>query len=172
MKTNNGSSRGGGVQNATATSGRFDAAKAVVCIAYTDNMSVEGSSRRDLEIGCENNMVSSNQEVLDRAAEGSLAIVTSQSDDFVIGIVGKSVENCGVWEKEGGHRFRYARVFTPVTDILSKKEYSEKWDAVCQVLGCSGKNPKYLFHSRFCGYGTWYIPALTSALKCGVIPTK
>ncbi len=161
----------GGGQNAqfSATPGSYENAKKVICVAYTDEMSVARDSHRDLKIGCESNLVSSNQDILDRVENGSLVVVTSQKD-FVIGLVGDSVKNADVWEKSGGHVFRYARQFFPLTDILSKDVYQEKWDATCQVLGCEGKNPKYLFHSRFCGYGACYVPALISALRCNMFP--
>lgn len=141
----------------------------IVCVAYTDQFSINNKSILDLEVGCKHNIVSSNQDVLNRIESGNLVIVTSQCRHFVIGIVGKHIEGCTTWQNEGGHIFKYAREFTPLTDVLSIATIMGQWKATCEILEVE-KDPKHLFHSRFCGYGTWYMSALHSAIHFGVIP--
>jgi hypothetical protein len=141
----------------------------VICVAYTNAFSVDNNSLIDLQIGCRHNVVSSNQSVLDRAEIGSLAVVTSQTGHMVIGVLGSTITNCKVWAGAGGHSFKYAREFTPITDVVPIALVRDKWASVCDVHGVS-KKPNYLFHSRFCGYGTWYIPALLDALRFGIFP--
>jgi hypothetical protein len=147
----------------------FENINQVICVAYTDNFSVCSDSNIDLKIGCEHKIVSSNQIVLNNATEGSLVIVTSESRNFVIGILGKHIKHCALWLNHGGHVFKYAREFTPITNIIHISVIIEKWLATCEVFETS-KNPKLLFNSRLCGYGVPYIPALIACLKCGIIP--
>ena len=142
----------------------------VICVAYTNAFSVDGDSLVDLQIGCRHNVVSSNQSVLDRAEVGSLVVVTSQTGHMVIGVLGAAIINCNLWTRLGGHSFNYAREFTPITDIVPIALVRDKWIAVCDVHEVS-KQPRYLFHSRFCGYGTWYVPALHDALRFGIFPS-
>lgn len=143
----------------------------VVCVAYTNEFSVRGNSLIDLQIGCRHNRVSSNQDVLDRATSGSLAVVTSQCRHFVIGILGDHDNECRVWKESGGRVFKYSRVFTPITDVLPIASVLDAWRAACEIHEVVQKS-KNLFHSRFCGYGTWYVPALHSAIEHGVFPVR
>jgi hypothetical protein len=155
---------------ATPPTGSFTATQ-VVCVAYTDEFSIDNNSLTDLHVGCTHGVVSSNQTVLDRATSGSLAIVTSQSRHFVIGILGDSTERCNVWSSRGGHVFKYTRLFTPITDILPIASIRSAWIATCEIHEVS-KDPMKLFHSRFCGYGLPYITALKIALNLGIIPAR
>jgi hypothetical protein len=71
----------------------------VICVAYTDAFSVGGQSLIDLQLGCKHGVVSSNQDVLKNAPTGSLAVVTSQSGHFVMGLVGDHIPGpCTVWK--------------------------------------------------------------------------
>ncbi len=143
----------------------------VICVAYTNKFSVDGNSLIDLQIGCKHNAVSSNQTVLDRADSGSLAVVTSQTGHMVIGVLGPKIPDCNVWAHAGGRSFKYAREFTPLTDIVPIDLVRDKWASVCDVHEVT-KKPNYLFHSRFCGYGTWYVTALRNALQFGIFPPR
>jgi hypothetical protein len=144
----------------------------VICVAYTDEFSVRGKSLVDLKLGIRNCVVSSNQAVLKNAHMGSLAVVTAQSGHFVIGILGEHTDGpCLVWRNEGGSTFKYAREFTPVTDVLLRKDIRSAWEATCEVYA-STKRPLNLFNSRLCGYGTWYMEALHAALRLGVFPLR
>ena len=118
----------------------------VICVAYADKFSIDGKSIIDLEVGCKNGVVSSNQDVLDRADLGSLAIVTSQSRHFVIGVLGKHIEECKLWKDQGGHMFKYAREFTPITSITPIQAFIEKWKAICDVQEVQ-KQPKNMFNA-------------------------
>ena len=143
----------------------------VICVAYADKFSIDGKSIIDLEVGCRHGAVSSNQEVLNRAESGSIAIVTSQSRHFVMGILGKHIEECNVWKREGGSMFKYAREFTPITNILPIESFMEKWKGICDVEEVQ-KQPKNMFNARFCGYGSWYIKALHSAIEYNYLPIR
>ncbi len=147
-------------------------ASKVICVAYTDEFSIDNQSLIDLQVGCKHNAVSSNQDVLHNAPVGSLAVVTAQSGHFVIGILGEDLETpCRIWRKDGGKVFKYARKFTPITDVMLRASVMDAWTATCDVYEVD-KQSKYLFHSRFCGYGHWYIPALHAAIKHGVFPLR
>lgn len=146
----------------------------VVCVSYIDEYSVDNDSLNDLHIGCTHRVVSSNQDVLDRATNGSLAIVTTQRRTkrdryFVIGVLGDHTGRCTVWSSRGGHVFKYTRIFTPLTDVLPMASIADKWATNCEDLAVS-KDPKNLFNSRLCGYGECYVSALQSALTLGFIP--
>ena len=144
----------------------------VICVAYTDEFSVGGQSLIDLQIGCRHGVVSSNQALLKNAPTGSLAIVTSQSGHFVMGLVGDHIAGpCIIWRKEGGSTFKYARTFTPITDVLLRKTIKDAWEATCEIHPTE-KHAKYIFHSRFCGNGRWYMEALRAAIKHDVFPIR
>jgi len=144
----------------------------VVCVAYTDKFSVNNDSLNDLQIGVAHNMVSSNQTVLKKANVGSLAIVTSQSGHCVIGILGEHLDRvCDAWANNGGHVFKHARHFTPITDVFVRKSIMTEWEDVCEVYAVTKKSYN-LFNSRLCGYGLWYVSALQAAIRYGMIPMR
>ena len=144
----------------------------VICVAYTDAFSVGGQSLIDLQLGCKHGVVSSNQDVLKNAPTGSLAIVTSQSGHFVMGLVGDHIPTpCTVWRKEGGSTFKYAREFTPITDVLLRKAIQPAWEKTCDVHE-TPKRAMYMFNSRFCSNGRWYMEALHSAIAHNVFPIR
>ncbi len=144
----------------------------VICVAYTDAFSVGGQSLIDLQLGCRHGVVSSNQPVLKKAQTGSLVVVTAQSGHFVIGFLGDHIPGpCLVWRKEGGSSFKYARGFTPITDVLLRSTVRSSWEATCEIHEVT-KRPINLFNSRLCGYGTCYAKALCAALELGVIPAR
>lgn len=144
----------------------------VVCVNYTDQFSIDGNSLNDLQVGCKHGAVSSNQTELKKAENGSLAIVTSQDGHFVVGLLGDHIIGpCTVWRQEGGGLFKYARKFTPITDVLLKKTVRATWEAVCDVHDVKMK-PIYLFNQRFCKYGSSYIDAMHDAIKHGVFPMR
>lgn len=147
----------------------------VICVSYTDPLSVGNNSFIDLQISCRHNVVSSNQTELDQAEQGSLAIVrcSSKKDGCyaVIGLLGPHVPDCKVWADRGGGFFKYAREFTPVTDVFPIDSIKDKWNATCQVHEVT-KNPKNMFNMRFCKLGRWFIPALHDALRLGVFPSR
>jgi hypothetical protein len=90
----------------------------------------------------------------------------------VIGILGEHIEGpCLVWRKEGGSSFKYARTFTPITDVLTRKAVRSAWEATCEVYEVT-KRPINLFNARLCGYGEWYMGALHSAIKHGIFPLR
>jgi hypothetical protein len=143
----------------------------IICVAYTDEFSVGGHSLIDLQIGCKHGIVSSNQAHLDNAPSGSLAVVTSQSGHFGLGLVGAPLPSAShVWRDKGGATFKYAREFTPITDVLLKKEIKGAWEATCEVYETE-KCAKNMFHPYFCGKdGRWYMKALHAAIALGVFP--
>jgi hypothetical protein len=142
----------------------------VICVAYTDAFSVGGQSLVDLQLGCRHGVVSSNQDVLKNAPTGSLAVVTSQSGHFVMGLVGEHISGpCTVWRQEGGSIFKYAREFTPITDVLLRKAIQGAWEATCEIHDTE-KRAMYMFNSRFCSNGRWYMEALHSAIEHDVFP--
>jgi hypothetical protein len=144
----------------------------IICVAYTDEFSIGGQSLIDLQLGCRHGVVSSNQAVLKKTPSGSLAVVTSQSGHFVIGIVGDHLSGpCLVWRKEGGSTFDYARSFTPITDVLLRSSVRGAWEATCATHDVP-KRSINLFNSRLCGYGTWYMSALHSAIEHEVFPIR
>jgi hypothetical protein len=142
----------------------------IICVAYTDEFSVGGHSLVDLQLGCRHGVVSSNQDVLKNAPSGSLAVVTSQSGHFVLGLVGDHLASpCRVWRDNGGSTFKYAREFTPITDVLLRKSFMGAWEATCAIHETE-KRAMYMFNSRFCSNGRWYMEALHSAIALGVFP--
>jgi hypothetical protein len=187
MTTNNPTLGGGAAHSGTATPGSVSStsppaspsslkdlalkATQIICVAYTNEFSVSNNSLVDLQIGCRHKVVSSNQDVLDRALNGSLAVVTSQSGHAVVGLLGPTIPDCKVWSDLGGGFFKYAREFTPVTNVFPIAHVLGKWQAVCDVHDVT-KKPRFLFHSRFCGYGTWYVPAIHDALRHEIFPIR
>jgi hypothetical protein len=144
----------------------------VICVAYTDEFSVGGKSLVDLKLGCRHGVISSNQDVLKNAPLGSLAIVTSQSGHFVMGLVGEHISGpCLVWRDEGGSTFKYAREFTPITDVLLRKAIQPAWEATCEIHE-TPKRAMNMFNSRFCSNGRWYMEALHAALRLGIFPLR
>lgn len=126
----------------------------VVCVAYTNKYSVGHKSEQDLLVGILGKAVASNQPVLDRTPDGSYVIVTCQDEKgrlskCVIGRAGRHREPTMMWKEfaritrqEGGHVWKCAREFTPLTPVLSVHTLREEFDI-----------PQYMFHSRLCGYG-------------------
>ena len=149
-----------------------NAAVQMICVAYTDEFSINNNSLNDLEIGCMHGVVSSNQVVLKKAMNGSFVVITAQSGHFVIGVLGDHIDvPCRLWSTNGGHTFKYARNFIPITDILTRASVKVQWDVTCEVYEVP-KNPNNAFHSRWCGYGSWYMDAMKAALNLGVIPLR
>jgi hypothetical protein len=144
----------------------------VVCVAYTNEFSVNNDSLNDLQIGVAHGIVSSNQTVLKKARVGSLVVVTSQSGHCVVGILGDHLDRvCNVWANNGGHVFKHARHFTPITDVFLRAPVMTAWAAACDARGVA-KKPYNVFNSRLCGYGTWYVPALQAVIEDGIIPVR
>ncbi len=144
----------------------------VICVAYTDKFSIDGQSLIDLQHGCKHGAVSSNQAVLKTARTGRLATVTAPSGPFPIRPPrAHPTAPALIWRKEGGSTFKYARAFTPITDVLLRSTVRPAWEATCDVHEVT-KKPLNLFNSRLCGYGTWYMEALHSAFQHNVFPIR
>ncbi len=140
----------------------------IICVGYSDEHSINNKSILDLQLGHSHGCVSSNQVVLDRAEPGDLIVVTSQCRQFTIGRLDARLDNCALWASNGGHAWKYAWSYTPLTEIMPIANIREKWEAICDVHGVA-KKPCNLFNSRLCGYGVCYVPALLDALTRGFI---
>ncbi len=143
--------------------------KRIVCVGYSDAFSVGGKSLIDLQLGDKTGRVASNQIVLDRAEPGDLVVVTSQCRHFTVGVLNSPVTECTVWTEAGGHAWKYAWSYTPITSIAPIKQFRSTWAAICAVHEVPDSKVNNLFNSRLCGYGEIYINALVDALSRGFI---
>jgi hypothetical protein len=146
-----------------------------ICVAYTDPFSNNGDSHVDLDIGAKHNMVASNSLLLKNAKPGTLVqIVAAKKHEnkrkIQFGILDRRIEGeCHLWENASpnGRTFKYHWTFTPLTEVLYMHDVRIIIDGIAERMNINTKN---MFHSRFCGWGTKYIPIMKEVLETRAIP--
>lgn len=147
----------------------------VICVTYTDEYSNNRDSHLDLEIGSEHRMVASNQLILNNAKPGTLVQIVAAKKQknrrqVQFGFLDRKIEGeCRLWENASpnGRTFQYHWTFTPLTDILYMHEVHGLIERIAERMNI---NTKYIFNSRFCGYGLKYIPLMQEVIATRAIP--
>ena len=126
----------------------------VRCVTYTDKFSIQGSSIIDMEVGHQHRMVGCNSSVFGTSKKGDIVIITSKDGNkkyAVIGVLKDKLESCDLWATRGGHYWKHNYTYLALTKIFEiTPEIIEKIVELCES-DPNKPNPKYLFHSRFCG---------------------
>ena len=147
----------------------------VICVTYTDEYSNNRDSHLDLAIGAEHRMVASNQLILNNAKPGTLVQIVAAKKQVnrrrvQFGFLERKIEGeCRLWENASpnGRTFKYHWTFTPLTDILYIHEVRGMLDRIAERMNI---DTKYIFNSRFCGYGLKYIPLMQEVIASRAIP--
>jgi hypothetical protein len=126
----------------------------VRCVSYTSEFSIRGTGLTDLQIGHEHRVVGCNSNVFGSSNQNDLVIVTTKENNkryVVIGVLKNKLDSCDLWAREGGHIWKYNFTYIALTKIFEvTDEIKEKIKQLCK-LDPQNPDPKYLFHSRFCG---------------------
>lgn len=147
----------------------------VICVPYTDKFSNNNDSHVDIRIGNEHNIVASNQAILKCAEPGTVVIIVATKVNknrrqLQFGVLCRKIEGeCRMWENASpnGRAFKYHWTFKPLTDILYMYEVSGLIDDIAKRMQI---DIKYMFNSRFCGYGIKYIPLIQEVIATRAIP--
>jgi hypothetical protein len=131
------------------------------CVNYVNKYSIDNDSFADLTIGDQHNLVGCNSGVFGASNPGDFVIITAKKNNTnelyaVIGVLESRVPNCTLWADRGGCTWRHNFKYTAKTPIFHVTEDIFNFiTAACQELQV---DPKYLFHSRFCG--ARYLPVV------------
>jgi hypothetical protein len=147
----------------------------VICVTYTDAFSNNRDSHVDSDIGAKHKMVASNSTLLNNAKPGTLVQIVAAKKHknmrkIQFGILDRKIEGeCHLWENASpnGRKFKYHWTFTPLTDVMYMKDVRGIIDTIAERMNINTKN---MFHSRFCGWGTKYIPIMKEVLDTRAIP--
>lgn len=147
----------------------------VICVSYTDEFSNNKDSHIDIDIGAKHNIVASNQLILNNAKSGTLVqIVASKKSKnrrrVQYGLLDRKIQGeCHLWENASpnGRTFKYHWTFTPLTNVLYVYEIQLILDRIADRMNV---DIKYIFNSRFCGYGHKYVPLMREVIETGAIP--
>lgn len=125
---------------------------AIRIITYNNNVSVNGSSKRDLEIGSQNRIVGADY-YLRNANAGDLVVIKAKEKNtwyIQIGRLGARLDNCTLWRDNSGpvvwtNNFN----FIPLTPIFRKNDIVNNFiREKCESSGVS-TSAKWFFHPRF-----------------------
>ena len=126
----------------------------VRCVTYTDKFSIQGSSMIDLEVGHQHRMVGCNSSVFGASKRNDIVIITAKDGKkkyAVIGVLKEKLDSCDLWLRRGGHQWKHNYTYVTLTEIFEvTSEVMEEIVRLCDS-DPNKPNPKYLFHSRFCG---------------------
>lgn len=101
----------------------------VRAVTYTNAMSLDENSYKDMELGFHHQMVGCNSKVFGsgKTNTGSLVVImadkrnpsTNKKERFVnLGILGERLESCDLWKAHGGHLWDFNFRYTPLTPIV------------------------------------------------------
>ena len=116
----------------------------IVCVTYTDDLSLEGNAYNDLKTGLQAKTVASNSRHLSNTKAGDIVMIRS-SNHITFGIIQEQVGTSDAWSRHGGKSWKYNFRYLPITDILKMSptfkqmvkdsESSSSWN-LCHYCTC------------------------------------
>lgn len=129
------------------------AAKSMRAVSYTDEMSAEKCSFKDLQIGYDNCTVGCNSAIFGSSTTGpgDLIIIMAKKNKKLymnIGVLGERLESCTLWRDQGGHEWKYNFQYKPLTQIFEVTDTIR--NAVIDIAVQNSCKTTTFFNSRFC----------------------
>lgn len=126
----------------------------VKCVNYVDEYSINETSINDLEVGHQYRTVGNNSKNLGSAKMNDIVMITATDGGIryvVIGVIKNKLESCDLWERNGGHLWKYNFTYVPITDIFKvTTDIREKIVELCNI-DPNKPHPNKFFNPRFCG---------------------